>query len=254
MIMQRNFQSGTLLYYNKKNYQMIDNTLTQDKPVQQISLVEMYEKQYRDARSIINNEVRDLINLGKEMRALKLYIENKKKIDDVHEALSSMYCLFYKNQNVLQHYHSKRLQQLGHKLKPTRPLVNEAGLTEEEIENFVIKEIRETGVYYQNWAFPICFLNELEYMIKVLKIIVEPEYVTFGTTEDESEDIRDRSIPTLVKMYVWQRDGGKCVLCGSNEKLEYDHIIPIAKGGSNTERNVQLLCESCNRRKGATIQ
>jgi len=43
------------------------------------------------------------------------------------------------------------------------------------------------------------------------------------------------------------------VQCESKEKLEYDHIIPISKGGSNTERNVQLLCEKCNREKSAKI-
>jgi Restriction endonuclease len=63
----------------------------------------------------------------------------------------------------------------------------------------------------------------------------------------------DRTIPTNVKLYVWRRDGGRCVECGSNEKLEYDHIIPVSKGGSNTERNVQLLCEHCNRMKHAKI-
>lgn len=56
-----------------------------------------------------------------------------------------------------------------------------------------------------------------------------------------------------VKMFVWQRDQGRCVTCGSQERLEYDHIIPIAKGGSNTARNLQLLCERCNRAKGASI-
>jgi len=60
-------------------------------------------------------------------------------------------------------------------------------------------------------------------------------------------------IPRSVKMYVWQRDGGRCVQCRSKEKLEYDHIIPLSKGGSNTERNLQLLCERCNRSKGSTI-
>jgi hypothetical protein len=62
-----------------------------------------------------------------------------------------------------------------------------------------------------------------------------------------------RNIPTNVKQYVWRRDGGRCVQCGSNERLEYDHIIPVSKGGSNTERNVQLLCEHCNRMKHAKI-
>ncbi len=60
-------------------------------------------------------------------------------------------------------------------------------------------------------------------------------------------------IPQRVKRYVWQRDKGKCVNCGSNEKIEYDHIIPVIKGGSNTERNIQLLCESCNRTKSSNI-
>ena len=64
---------------------------------------------------------------------------------------------------------------------------------------------------------------------------------------------RRETIPKSVKMYVWQRDGGRCVECGSNEKLEYDHIIPFSKGGSNTDRNLQLLCERCNRFKGAKI-
>lgn len=60
-------------------------------------------------------------------------------------------------------------------------------------------------------------------------------------------------IPQDVKVLVWQRDGGRCVECGSNQNLEYDHIIPLAMGGSNTDRNIQLLCEDCNRRKGATL-
>lgn len=64
---------------------------------------------------------------------------------------------------------------------------------------------------------------------------------------------RREAIPEAVRMFVWQRDEGKCVKCGSREKLEFDHIIPVADGGSNTERNVQLLCETCNRGKGRSV-
>jgi len=60
-------------------------------------------------------------------------------------------------------------------------------------------------------------------------------------------------IPDAVKQFVWRRDGGCCVKCGGRERLEYDHIIPVAKGGSSTARNLQLLCENCNRSKGANI-
>jgi 5-methylcytosine-specific restriction endonuclease McrA len=56
-----------------------------------------------------------------------------------------------------------------------------------------------------------------------------------------------------VKMFVWRRDQGKCVECGGQEKLEFDHIIPVSKGGSNTARNLQLLCENCNRTKSDKI-
>lgn len=60
-------------------------------------------------------------------------------------------------------------------------------------------------------------------------------------------------IPRDLKVAVWQRDEGKCSQCGSNVQLEFDHIVPLAMGGSNTERNLQLLCAQCNREKGASL-
>lgn len=60
-------------------------------------------------------------------------------------------------------------------------------------------------------------------------------------------------IPQEVQDIVWNRDGGKCVKCGSQENLEFDHIIPFSKGGSNTARNLQLLCQKCNRSKSNII-
>lgn len=64
---------------------------------------------------------------------------------------------------------------------------------------------------------------------------------------------RSRRISQAVMDKVWRRDEGKCVQCGSQENLEFDHIIPFSKNGSNTYRNIQLLCESCNRKKSAKI-
>ncbi len=62
-----------------------------------------------------------------------------------------------------------------------------------------------------------------------------------------------RHIPREVRQRVWQIYGGKCAECSSTDYLEYDHIIPHAKGGSNDERNVQLLCRKCNLAKSDKI-
>jgi hypothetical protein len=70
---------------------------------------------------------------------------------------------------------------------------------------------------------------------------------------EKIKPVRREQIPEEVRMYVWRRDGGKCVQCGSNRNLEYDHIIPVSKGGSHTERNIQLLCGVCNKRKSDKI-
>ena len=69
----------------------------------------------------------------------------------------------------------------------------------------------------------------------------------------KKENYRSRRISQEVMDAVWNRDGGKCIQCGSNENLEFDHIIPHSRGGANTYRNIQLLCESCNRSKSDKI-
>lgn len=74
--------------------------------------------------------------------------------------------------------------------------------------------------------------------------------------EEEFKDLPKDSrlkIPEEVRHEVWRRNEGKCAKCGSQENLEFDHIIPVSKGGSNTARNIELLCERCNREKRDNI-
>ncbi|HEX8913840.1 MAG TPA: HNH endonuclease [Humisphaera sp.] len=73
------------------------------------------------------------------------------------------------------------------------------------------------------------------------------------TITQQVEGTPSRHIPRAVRQRVWQAYGGKCADCGATDYLEYDHIIPHAKGGSNDEKNVQLLCRRCNIGKSDTI-
>lgn len=74
-----------------------------------------------------------------------------------------------------------------------------------------------------------------------------------ATAKQKSSRSRRDSIPSDLRVLVWERDGGKCVECGSNEDLQFDHIIPVAMGGGTSEQNLQVLCGPCNRSKGASL-
>jgi len=63
-----------------------------------------------------------------------------------------------------------------------------------------------------------------------------------------------RIIPTHIKVEVWKRDRGCCVICGLKENLHFDHDIPYSKGGSSiTAKNVRLLCAKHNLSKSDKI-
>jgi hypothetical protein len=63
-----------------------------------------------------------------------------------------------------------------------------------------------------------------------------------------------RHIPRTVKLAVWQRDSGRCVVCGARERLHFDHVIPYSKGGTSVAaENIQLLCSRHNLTKGARL-
>lgn len=40
--------------------------------------------------------------------------------------------------------------------------------------------------------------------------------------------------------------GVKCLKCGSDQNIQWDHIVPLAKGGEHTVKNLQPLCGHCN--------
>ncbi|MEE8194173.1 MAG: HNH endonuclease signature motif containing protein [Dehalococcoidales bacterium] len=65
-----------------------------------------------------------------------------------------------------------------------------------------------------------------------------------------------RHIPTKMKMRIVRRDNYTCQVCGKHlkdDEIEFDHMIPVSKGGSSEEQNIRLVCYNCNRRKGNRV-
>lgn len=61
-----------------------------------------------------------------------------------------------------------------------------------------------------------------------------------------------RNIPRAVMLRVARRDNNQCQICGKllkDTEIEFDHIIPLSKGGSSEENNIQVTCFDCNRDK-----
>lgn len=48
----------------------------------------------------------------------------------------------------------------------------------------------------------------------------------------------------------WEYYGNMCYICGVNAQ-QTDHVIPLAKGGTNWPANLKPICQPCNARKGA---
>ena len=87
---------------------------------------------------------------------------------------------------------------------------------------------------------------------KVFKFYLKP--VEYITKKKQIELPHSRLIPTTVKLEVWARDKGQCVLCGSKENLHFDHDLPYSKGGTSlTVANVRILCAKHNLSKSNKI-
>lgn len=80
--------------------------------------------------------------------------------------------------------------------------------------------------------------------------------INIATLQDRSrfQRFQERpAIPDAVRQFVYNRDGRRCLYCGTGESLSLDHIHPYSLGGSDEPENLQTLCRPCNSRKGAKV-
>lgn len=105
------------------------------------------------------------------------------------------------------------------------------------------------------------FLREFNQLMAAQVADVEVEWLSPEHRGHLRADgvLRRVAIPKWVRRAVFFRDRGLCVLCHSDlsgtvsvmPEENFDHMVALANGGVNDVTNIQLLCGSCNRAKGA---
>lgn len=71
-------------------------------------------------------------------------------------------------------------------------------------------------------------------------------------TEHKKEVLRTGAKKRAIK----KRYGNQCIYCGCTNKmiLTIDHTVPLARGGSDDDKNKASVCFVCNQLKGALTE
>lgn len=115
-----------------------------------------------------------------------------------------------------------------------------------------------TGVWSEKGFFKL-----IDYKVindgkrNVFRFILEETEIEFKDSHLAENKLKPRTrvIPTEVKKIVWERDHGKCAICGATDELHFDHDLPYAKGGTSlSANNVKILCARHNLSKSDNIE
>lgn len=64
--------------------------------------------------------------------------------------------------------------------------------------------------------------------------------------------MKRKHISSRVRQKIWEKYGGKCAYCGEPipfKGMHVDHLIPLARGGADSDDNYMPACPTCNHYK-----
>ena len=179
------------------------------------------------------------------------------------------------SQSICRHEFKEEVTKKGYKIKLSDIKQDVIDFAKEKI-SFINQSIK-TG--YEDFRKPLepwrreMFEKDLvkknldSYPDSIPEILLEASCKIFGHmcpvffvvepfTETKVKRSKNRNIPTHIKLRIARRDNYTCQVCGKHLNdfdIEFDHKIPLSKGGSSEESNIQILCIDCNRAKSAKI-
>lgn len=124
--------------------------------------------------------------------------------------------------------------------------------------NCRVKQMKglDWGIFYNKYSAESFDADDLEQKISRLlkdKEVTNKRGIYEYLLSGDEKHLSLRQFDDDIKEIVYERQGGKCNICGKHcelEQMEADHIDPWSKGGKTVEENCQMLCKSCNRHKG----
>lgn len=171
-----------------------------------------------------------------QIKHAKRVSRNRQKLEDIKKSSASFPYRFHSESDI------------------PRGLVDRSSITYKHDGQYWLFRERiylASGAYTED-EFKLLVFQEAEREQKEFSSLAS-KYQNHDISDTKDSPHTKRKVTSAVRREVWRRDQGICVSCGSRERLEFDHIIPVSEGGSNTARNIELLCEACNRSKGSRI-
>lgn len=140
--------------------------------------------------------------------------------------------------------YSKFARKLTEKIVEGKPSTKES--LEKIVNNFANPFFTFNEITRQQFVTQFPF-KELLRQARIPRQVQPSDHLTKGKRVSKRKALSKR-----LRLLILERDGYKCCLCGRTArevKLEVDHNIPVAKGGTDSINNLRTLCIDCNRGK-----
>lgn len=184
---------------------------------------------------------------------------NEETLSHLENALNN-YLAAYQGKVLLEQERDRLMQTLTDPLPSLFYKLNKSRLAKE----LGFEPVRLVDINFQTYKFQyvssggnssyeVSIVLDMENLEKLIKYL--GDMLRFRNSAKGQRALMTPQLREKIK----KRDKNTCQQCGisvrdePNLLIEIDHIIPISKGGTTTEDNLQALCWRCNRTKGATL-
>lgn len=163
------------------------------------------------------------------------------------------------------------------RIKPNLTVFKESTVVEDACYDYFVNDLRLSSEYDElltqisDEVFHIIFMNREamadlhEFLARYVQeldadsLADEPELASL--LAKDGGRLKRSGIPKWVRSAIFYRDRGRCVMCGRDlsglidtlPPSHFDHMTPLAYGGLNDVTNIQLLCQTCNNKKSASL-